>query len=41
VRRQTNEAAHELAKAATLSASFQVLVEIPKCIEHILSNEML
>ena len=41
VRRQTNEVAHKLAKAATLSASFQILVDIPNCIEHILINEML
>jgi ribonuclease HI len=41
VRRQANEVAHNLAKAATLSASFQVLVEVPNCIEHILINEML
>jgi ribonuclease HI len=41
VRRQANEVAHNLAKAATLSASFQILVEVPNCIEHILINEML
>ncbi|GAU48398.1 hypothetical protein TSUD_405430 [Trifolium subterraneum] len=41
VRRQANEVAHKLAKAATLSASFQILVDIPNCIEHILINEML
>jgi len=41
VQRQANEVAHELAKAATLSASFQILVNILDCIEHILSNEML
>jgi ribonuclease HI len=41
VRRQANEVAHNLAKAALLSASFQILVEIPYCIEHILMNEML
>jgi ribonuclease HI len=41
VRRQTNKVAHNLAKTATLSASFQVLVEVPNCIEHILINEML
>jgi len=39
--RQANEAAHALAKEATLSASFQVIYEIPYCIEHILINEML
>lgn len=41
VRRQTNQAAHALAKAATLSVSFQLLYIIPYCIEHILINEML
>jgi hypothetical protein len=41
VRRQTNEAAHRLAKETTSSASFQILVEIPDCIEHILNNEMI
>ncbi|XP_024632826.1 uncharacterized protein [Medicago truncatula] len=41
VRRQANEAAHALVKAATLSASFQLLYVIPDCIEHILINEML
>ncbi|KAK2365042.1 hypothetical protein QL285_089842 [Trifolium repens] len=41
VRRQANEVAHNLAKAATLSASVQVLVDVPNCIEHILINEML
>ena len=41
VRRQANEAAHTLAKEATLSASFQVLHEIPYCIKHILINDML
>ncbi|CAJ2647159.1 unnamed protein product [Trifolium pratense] len=41
VRRQANEVAHCLAKAATLSASFQILVHAPSCIEHILINEML
>jgi len=39
VRRQANEATHRLAKAVTSSASFQILVEIPDCIEHILINE--
>ncbi|XP_024632220.1 uncharacterized protein [Medicago truncatula] len=41
IRRQANEVAHELAKAASSSASFQILVNIPECIEHILINEML
>jgi hypothetical protein len=41
VRRQTNEVARSLAKTATLSASFQILVDVPNCIEHILIKEML
>jgi ribonuclease HI len=41
VRRHANEAAHRLAKEATSSASFQILVEIPDCIKHILSNTRL
>jgi hypothetical protein len=41
VRRQANEVAHNLAKAATLSASVHVLVDVPNCIEHILINEMI
>jgi len=41
VRRQANEEAHRLAKMATSLASFQILVEIPDCIEHILINEMI
>jgi len=40
VRRQANEAAHTLAREAALLASFQILVAIPNCIEHILINEM-
>jgi hypothetical protein len=40
VRRQANEYAYSLAKATTLSASFNILVEIPHCIEHTLINEM-
>jgi hypothetical protein len=41
VRRQANEVAHNLAKAATLSTSFQVLVDALNCIEHTLINERL
>jgi hypothetical protein len=41
VRRQANEVAHNLAKTATLSASFQILVDVPNYIEHLLINEML
>ena len=41
VRRKTNEVAHTLAREAASSASFQILIEIPDCIEHILSNEII
>jgi len=41
VRRQANAVAHELAKAATLGASFQIVVTPPRCIEHLLINEMI
>jgi hypothetical protein len=41
MRRHPNEAAHRLAKEATSSASFQILVEIPDCIKHVLSNTRL
>jgi ribonuclease HI len=41
IRRQTNEVAHSLAKAATYVATPQTLVNIPHCIEHSLINEML
>ena len=38
-RRQANEVCPELAKAVTLSASLQILVDVANCIEHILSND--
>lgn len=41
IRRQANEVAHNITKAATSLASFQILVEIPSCIEHVLINELL
>ena len=41
VRRQANEVAHKLAKAAILSASFELLGEPLDCIEHTLINEMI
>jgi hypothetical protein len=41
IRRQANEVAHSLAKAATYVATPQTLVNIPHCIEHSLINEML
>jgi ribonuclease HI len=40
-RRQANEVAHTLAGVATLSASPKVYYHIPRCIEHIIINEML
>lgn len=40
IKRQVNEVVHELAKAVTLSASFQILIDILNCIEHILSNDI-
>jgi hypothetical protein len=39
VRKHANEVAHN--KTAKLSASFQILIDVPNCIEHILNNEML
>jgi hypothetical protein len=41
VRRQSNEVAHSLSKAAIYLASPQILVDIPHCVEHFLINEML
>jgi hypothetical protein len=41
VQRQENEVAHNLIKAAILSTSFAILVDVPNCIEHILIKEML
>ncbi|XP_045794003.1 uncharacterized protein LOC123888879 [Trifolium pratense] len=41
IRRQANEVAHSLAKAATYTVSPRILVDIPHCIEHLLINEML
>jgi hypothetical protein len=41
VKRQANEVAHSLAKAATYLTNPQIFVDIPHCIEHILINEML
>jgi len=40
VRIQANKVAHSLDKVALLLASFQIWVEIPECIEHILISEM-
>jgi hypothetical protein len=41
MQRQTNEIAHNLVKATTLSASFQILVDVLNYIEHVLINKML
>jgi len=40
IRRQTNEAADNLAKTATSEASFRKHYNIPTCIESIIINEM-
>jgi hypothetical protein len=40
IRRQANEVAHTLGRAATSLPSLHILVDIPHCIEHILINEM-
>jgi ribonuclease HI len=41
IRRQANEVAHRLAKAASYIASPQIMVNIPYCIEYLLINDML
>jgi len=41
IRRQTNEVAHELTKAATSSTSFRIFNEIPTCITDLIFNEMI
>lgn len=41
IRRQANEVAHELAKAATLLPSFHIFDEIPTCITDVIFNEMI
>jgi hypothetical protein len=41
MQRQTNEIAHSLANATTLSANFQILVDVPNCIEHVLINKII
>nr|ABD28710.1 Polynucleotidyl transferase, Ribonuclease H fold [Medicago truncatula] len=40
-RRQANEVAHELAKAATLGPSFHIFDESPTCISDLIFNEMI
>ena len=40
IRRQANEVAHELAKAATLFPNFHIFDEIPACITDLIFNEM-
>jgi hypothetical protein len=41
IRQQANEVAHNLAKVAIYVVSPQILVKIPRCIEHFLINKML
>ncbi|AES68631.2 hypothetical protein MTR_3g010950 [Medicago truncatula] len=41
IRRQTNEVAHTLARAATSSTSFQVFDDTPACITDLIFNEMI
>jgi hypothetical protein len=41
VRRQTNEVARELVKAATLFPSCHIFDEIPACITDLIFNEMI
>ena len=41
IRRQANEVAHTLAKAATFNTSFQVFDDIPTCITNLIFNEMI
>ena len=41
IRRQANEVAHSLAKAAIFSTSFHVFDEIPTCITDFIFNEMI
>ncbi|AES71213.1 hypothetical protein MTR_3g071490 [Medicago truncatula] len=40
-RRQANEVAHELAKAATLGPSFHIFDESPTCISDLIFNKMI
>jgi len=41
IRRQANEVAHTLAKAAIFSTSFRVFDDIPTCITDLIFNEMI
>jgi hypothetical protein len=41
IRRQSNEVAHELAKAATFLHSFRIFDEIPAYITDLIFNEMI
>jgi len=41
IKRQENEVAHELTKAATLLPSFHTFDEIPTCITELIFNEMI
>jgi ribonuclease HI len=40
-RRQSNEAAHTLARVATSIASSNIFIDVPTCINDIIMNEML
>ncbi|KAK2394517.1 hypothetical protein QL285_056337 [Trifolium repens] len=40
-RRQANEVAHVLARVASFSASPTIYIDVPHCIEHYITNEML
>ncbi|XP_058768333.1 uncharacterized protein LOC131642063 [Vicia villosa] len=40
IRRQANEVAHVLARAATCFDSFQVFTDVPICIHFLIANEM-
>jgi hypothetical protein len=40
MRRQANEVAHILARAATSLPSFHLFIEMPDCIEKLIDNEM-
>jgi hypothetical protein len=39
--RQTNEAAHTLARVAISMASSNIFIDVPTCINHIIMNEMI
>jgi len=41
IRRQANDVAHTLSKAATSSTNFHVFDDIPTCITDLIFNEMI